>query len=194
MAKKNQRTSKAQSRRNSQALERRREETFAPFGISPFSFMKRFGEEMDRLFGDFGLGHGWVPPALMRESNGATWAPQVEMFEREGQLVVRADLPGLKKEDVKVEFTGNGLTIVGERRSEHEEKGEGYYRSERSYGNFYRRLPLPEGVKTDNATATFRDGVLEIAMQATKREERKARKLEIQGEAEPKAKAKAAGK
>src|SRR5713226_10502146 len=129
MAKRNQRTSKAQSRRNSQALERRREETFAPFGISPFSFMTRFGEEMDRLFGDFGLGRGWVPPALMGDSNKGTWAPQVEMFERDGEFVVRADLPGLKKEDVKVEFTDDDLVIEGERRSEQEEKGEGYYRS-----------------------------------------------------------------
>jgi len=180
--------------RNSQALERPGEETFSPFGLSPFSFMRRFGEEMDRLFGDFGLGRGWIPPALGGELTAATWAPQVEMFERDGELVVRADLPGMTKDDIKVEFTDDGLTIEGERRNEQEEKGEGFYRSERSYGSFYRRLPLPDGVKTDNATANFRDGVLEVTMQAPKREERKARKLEIRGEAEPKAKAKTAGR
>jgi len=191
---KNDKETKAQQRKDSQALERRGEETFSPFGLSPFSFMRRFGEEMDRLFGDFGLGRSWIPSALGGEMTAATWAPQVEMFERNGELVVRADLPGLTKDDIKVEFTDDGLTIEGERRSEHEEKGEGFYRSERSYGSFYRQVPLPDGVKTDNATANFRDGVLEITMQAPKREERKARKLEIQGEAEPKAKAKAAGR
>ena len=145
---------------------------------------------MDRLFGDFSPSRGWIPPALI-EATGANWAPQVEMFERAGELVVRADLPGLKKDDVKVEFTDDGLTIEGERRSEDEEKGEGYYRSERSYGRFFRRLPLPTGVNVDKATATFRDGVLEVTMEAPKSEQRKPRKLEIQGET-PKARAKAA--
>ena len=181
---------KAQPRKDSPALERRGLENVSTSGISPFSFMKRFGEEMDRLFGDFSPGRNWIPPALA-EVTGANWAPQVEMFERDGELVVRADLPGLKKDDVKVEFTDDGLTIEGERRSEEEEKGEGYYRSERSYGKFFRRLPLPEGVKADNASATFRDGVLEVTMEAPRHEQRKPRKLEIQGET-PKARAKAA--
>ena len=181
---------KAQPRKDSPALERRGLENVSTSGISPFSFMKRFGEEMDRLFGDFSPGRNWIPPALA-EVTGANWAPQVEMFERDGELVVRADLPGLTKDDVKVEFTDDGLTIEGERRSEEEEKGEGYYRSERSYGKFFRRLPLPEGVKADNASATFRDGVLEVTMEAPRHEQRKPRKLEIQGET-PKARAKAA--
>ena len=172
---------KAQPRKDSPALERRGLENVSTSGISPFSFMKRFGEEMDRLFGDFTPGRNWIPPALA-EVTGANWAPQVEMFERDGELVVRADLPGLTKDDVKVEFTDDGLTIEGERRSEEEEKGEGYYRSERSYGKFFRRLPLPEGVKADNASATFRDGVLEVTMEAPRHEQRKPRTLEIQGE------------
>src|SRR5437660_7029756 len=118
---------KTQQQKDSQALERRGLENVSAFGISPFSFMKRFGEEMDRLFGDFSPGRNWIPPALA-EVTGANWAPQIEMFERDGELVVRADLPGLTKDDVKVEFTDDGgLTIEGERRSEEEEKGEGYY-------------------------------------------------------------------
>ena len=181
---------KTQQQKDSQALERRGQENVSAFGISPFSFMKRFGEEMDRLFGDFSAGRNWIPPALA-EVTGANWAPQVEMLERDGELVVRADLPGLKKDDVKVEFTEGGLTIEGERHSEDEEKGEGYYRSERSYGKFFRRLPLPEGVNIDKATATFRDGVLEVTMEAPRHEQRKPRKLEIQGET-PKARGKAA--
>ena len=191
MAKRNQKTSKTQRGMNSQALERRREGTSAPFGISPFTVMKRFGEEMDRLFSDFGLGRNWLPPALVGEA-GLSWQPQVEIFERDGELVVRADLPGLKKEDVKVELTGEGLTIEGERRSEHEDNGEGYYRSEFSYGSFHRRVPLPEGANPDDAAAKFHDGVLEVTMPARKPAARAARKLAIQEGSQPKSKAKAA--
>ena len=96
----------------------------------------------------------------------------------------------MKKDDVKVELTEGVLTISGERKEEKEEKREGYYRSERSYGSFYRQIPLPEGAKTDTATAEFTEGVLEISMQAPEREPR-ARRLEIK-EAEEPAKAKAA--
>ena len=171
---------------------------------SPFSFMRRFSEEMDRLFEDFGFGRGWLAPGFGRdffpagfgEFGQSGWSPQVEVFERGGQLVVRADLPGLTKDDVKVEVTDNAINISGERKSEHEEKGEGFYRSERSYGSFYRQIPLPEGVNADAADATFRDGVLEITMQAPQRQQR-GRRLEIKeggaGQQEQ-SRAKAAGK
>jgi HSP20 family protein len=153
---------------------------------SPFSFMRRFSEEMDRLFEDFGFGRGWLAPSFGRDFFPAgfgdfgqsVWSPQVEVFERGGQLVVRADLPGLTKDDVKVEVTDKAINISGERKSEHEEKGEGFYRSERSYGSFYRSIPLPEGVNADDANATFRNGVLEITMQAPQRQQR-GRRLEI---------------
>ena len=159
---------------------------------TPFQFMKRFGEEMDRLFGDFGFGSGWLTPTIERGLGQGLWSPQVEMFERDGQLVVRADLPGLTKDDVNVELADDGITIEGERRSETEENAPGFYRSERSYGKFYRRLPLPEGVKAENADATFNNGVLEITMEAPKAKAIKARKLDIRHESQPKAKGKAA--
>ena len=105
---------------------------------------------------------------------------------------MRADLPGLKKDEVKVELTNDLLTISGERKEEKEEKREGYYRSERRYGSFFRQIPLPEGAKTDTAKAKFTDGVLEVTMQAPAREPQK-RVLEIkQGEEAAKAKAAAA--
>jgi HSP20 family protein len=170
---------------------------------SPFSFMRRFGEEMDRLFDDFGFGRGWLAPSFGRDffpagfgDFGRTgWSPQVEVFEREGQFVVRADLPGLTKDDVKVEVADGALTISGERKSEHEEKGEGFYRSERSYGSFYRQIPLPEGVNADEAQATFNNGVLEISIQAPQRQPR-SRRLEItEGSAgREQSRAKAAGR
>ena len=186
----------AKKNNGSKALQRREErgELGSRLATTPFAFMKRFGEEMDRLFEDFGLGGGWLAPVLGREFGESIWAPQVEMFERDGQLIIRADLPGLTKDDVKVELADNTITIEGERRGEKEEQREGYYRSERTYGKFYRRLPVPEGINVDNANAIFRDGVLEITMPAPKHAEPKARKLEINTETEPKTKAKAAGK
>jgi len=161
-------------------LGRNGEEVAKKIATTPFVFMRRFGEEMENLFDDFGLGHEWLAP-ITKGANLAQglWTPQVEMFERKDEIVVRADLPGLKKDDVKVEVAENGITIEGERKHENGKKSDGYYRSERSYGKFYRRLPLPDGVDPEDATATFQDGVLEVSMPAPKRTERKSRRLNI---------------
>ena len=88
-------------------------------------------------------------------------------------MIVRAELPGLNKDDVKVEVTDDGLIIRGERKQEHEEKGEGFYRSERSYGQFYRLIPLPEDVNTDQVRADFSNGVLEITVPVPERQQRR---------------------
>jgi len=160
---------------------------------TPFEFMRRFGEEMDKLFGDFDFGRNWLPPAIARSNGPGLWAPEIEMFEQDGELIVRADLPGLTRDDVNVEIDNDAITIEGERRSEEKENREGFYRTERSYGKFYRRLPLPEGVEAENANATFRDGVLEITMNAPKRTEQpKRRKVQISETSSPKAHRKAA--
>lgn len=166
-------------------LERRQQSYPSRFGTSPFSFMRRFSEEMDRLFEDFGFGSRSLMPSFARgfatnlgEFGQSLWSPQVETFEREGELVIRADLPGMSKDDVNVEVTDDAITISGERRNENEEKREGYYRSERSYGSFYRQIPLPEGVNADDANATFRNGVLEITMKAPQLQSQR-RRLDI---------------
>jgi len=126
----------------------------AEFFSNPFSLMRRFSEEMDRNFGRF----------FGREEGGSFWSPAIEVRESDGQLKVHADLPGLKPEDVHVEVTNDQLIIQGERKSEQEEKKAGVYRSERHYGQFYRAVPLPEGAKTEQAKAQFKNGVLEIAI------------------------------
>ena len=128
------------------------------------SLMSRFTNEIERLFEDFGLGRVWG------EVGGAEWAPQIEVFESGGQFIVRAELPGLTSNDVKVDITDNALTIRGERKQVHKEEREGWYRSERSYGRFFRSIPVPEGINVDEASASFRDGVLEITMPAPKHE------------------------
>ncbi|HKI19597.1 MAG TPA: Hsp20/alpha crystallin family protein, partial [Isosphaeraceae bacterium] len=102
-----------------------------------------------------------------------------DVIEREGQFVVRADLPGMNKEDVKVEVTEDAITIEGERKNEKKEEREGYYYCECSYGSFYRAIPLPEGAEASRATAEFRNGVLEVTVPAPSRPEPKARRLEV---------------
>ena len=101
-----------------------------------------------------------------REAEIATWSPAVEVFEREGNLVVRAELPALSQDAVKAEATAEGLVTSGERKQEHEDKGEGFYRSERSYGQFYRLVPLPEDVTTSQVRADFNKGALEITVRS----------------------------
>ena len=170
---------------------------------NPFAFMRRFSEEMDRLFEDFGFGQGRLAPVFERGLDqlgalaGTAWAPQVEVLERDNELMIRTDLPGMTKDDVKVDIADNAVIIRGERKSEREENEKGYYRSERSYGSFYRRIPLPSGVNAEEANADFRNGVLEITMPATQPAEERRRQIEIKGESEreeqPRARAKAAG-
>lgn len=127
----------------------------------------------------FGLTTRNWPFQTARHGAGSLWAPQIETFERGNEFIVRADLPGLKKDDVKIDITDDSLTIEGERREEHEEDREGYYRSERSYGSFCRVIPLPDGAITDSAKANFNNGVLEIVMQAPPREVSRGRRIEI---------------
>ena len=156
------------------------------FSASPFALMRRVAEDMDRMFESFGFGRSrfaprmWSDlPAQFAEPELAVWAPEIEVFDREGEYVVRADLPGLKKEDVRVEVTDNALILEGERRKEHEERREGFYRSERRYGRFSRAVPLPEGVDTENVKAEFKDGVLEVRLPAPRRQQPQRRQIEI---------------
>jgi HSP20 family protein len=181
-------------------LERREE-----LGLSsPFGFLRRFGEEMDRLFEDFGFGRGSLAPTFasgldrLNAIGNSMWSPQVEVIERDNQLLIRADLPGLTSDDIDVDISDDTLVIRGERRDESEEEVQGRYHTERSYGSFYRRIPLPTGIDVGEATADFHNGVLEIQLPAPQRQEQKQRRLEIRegktaGYDQPRAKAKAAG-
>ncbi len=129
---------------------------------SPFDLMRRFSEEMQGF-----LGHG------------TTWEPNVEVFQRGSELVIRADLPGLSKDNVIVDVADDAVTIRGERREEHNEEHDGFYRTERVYGTFYRVIPLPEGAISETARATFNNGVLEVVLQAPPRDVPRGRRLEI---------------
>lgn len=139
----------------------------APVAASrdPFAILRQMTSELDRMWES-----PW--PALRFPSlrvagfdgDAARWTPGIDVCEKDGRLVTKVDLPGVKKEDVKVEVTDGHLAISGERKSEAEEKQDQYYRVERQYGSFYRSVPLPDGVKLDDVKATFADGVLEVSV------------------------------
>ena len=156
--------------------ERRLARPDVSWGASPFRVLQRFADEIDRMFDDVGRRWGGMP-ALRERTTTDMWAPQIEVFQRENELVIRADLPGMNRNDITVDTTEDAVTIHGERRQESEEEREGVYRSERVYGSFYRAIPLPEGAITEQANATFRDGVLEITMPVPPKS--KGRRIEI---------------
>jgi len=140
--------------------------------------LREFGtlqNEMNRLFNTV-----FDTPAA---GNGGTlrrWMPAMDLVEADDHFVLRADLPGVSEDDIKIEFENDTLTISGERKSEHESKGEGYHRVERAFGSFSRALTLPQGVAAEDVTANFDRGVLEVRV--PKPEERKPRRIEIGGE------------
>ena len=110
------------------------------------------------------------------------WMPAMDLVETDDHFVLRADLPGLAEEDIKIEFEDGTLTVSGERKAEHESKNEGYYRVERASGSFSRSLTLPQGIDPEAVTASFDRGVLEVRV--PKPEQRKPRRIEIGGSAQ----------
>jgi HSP20 family protein len=149
---------------------------------TPFALMRRLFDDMERMvdeyipgrFGPEGSGRD-----LQRFAREGFWIPQIDVFEREGKLVVRADLPGLTKEDVRAEIEGGQLVLQGERRRERAEERGGRYRAERSYGSFRRVVPLPEGADTEHAEARFDNGVLEVTVPLPE-ERTRSRRIDIQ--------------
>jgi HSP20 family protein len=136
----------------------------------PFSMMRQLSRDMDRLFDSFfGTGFGSSPwGGSDRETwDAATlWSPQIDVQRREDAWVLKADLPGVRKEDLKIDIDDNALVISGQRQEEHEEGGkdQGYQVYERSYGSFYRAIPLPQDVNADDIQAEMRDGVLKVTV------------------------------
>jgi HSP20 family protein len=129
---------------------------------SPFGLMRRLSEDMDQLFGQLLGGSGTVGALLSGPE--IQWIPALEVEERDGKLLVQADLPGMGADDVTMEVDEGVLTISGERREERQVGGDGRRRTERRYGRFSRSIVLPEGARTDEIHAAFRNGVLEITI------------------------------
>jgi HSP20 family protein len=157
----------------------------------PLLQVQQMLNEMDRLSEAFGFPSSrrlglpsffdLAPRALgqMQQAQQTLWSPQVEIFEREGNIVVRADLPGLSKDDVQIEVQDDVLTLRGERKSEHEEREKGIYRSERIYGSFQRSFRLPEGAQADQIAANFQNGVLELTVPQPQPKSQQPHRVEI---------------
>lgn len=125
----------------------------------PFGEMLTMQREMDRLFGRLGIGQGGDGA-----QGGVAWMPRIDVRTTGDDMVVHAELPGLKEEDIDVEVTDGVLTIKGERKSETEKSDEGWIIRERSFGSFERSLVLPEGVDPEKVSADYTDGVLEVRL------------------------------
>ena len=140
----------------------------------PFRELATLQSEVNRLFNS-----AFDAPTQAGNGGGAArrWMPAMDLVETGDHFVLRADLPGLSEEDVKIEVEDDVLTISGERRSEHETKKEGYHRVERAFGSFSRSLTLPRGVNAEQVEASFDKGVLEVRI--PKPEESKPRRISI---------------
>jgi HSP20 family protein len=132
--------------------------------------------EMNRVFDAFFGANGNTSGGNGRMRR---WVPAMDLVEQGDHLVLRADLPGLSEDDIEIEVKDGVLTLAGERKAENQEKADGYYRVERSFGRFSRTLTLPDGIDPDKIAANFDRGVLEVKI--PKPEERKAHRVEIGG-------------
>lgn len=141
----------------------------------PFRELRSLNEEMNRLF-SLSMPRTFEDEGFVR----GAWNPSVDIFENKDQIVLEAELPGMKREDFELTIENNVITLRGERKFEKKEENDNYHRVERSYGAFSRSFTLPQTVSAENATADFKNGVLRVTL--PKREEIKARRIEIKGE------------
>lgn len=141
----------------------------------PFRDLRTLQEEVNRLFstnltrgfGEEGIGRG-------------AWNPSVDIYENKDHIVLEAELPGMNRDEFELSVENNVITLRGERQFEKRDESDNYHRVERSYGSFTRSFTLPQTVSADGATAEYRNGVLRVTL--PKREETKARRIQINGE------------
>jgi len=138
----------------------------------PFKDLLTLRERMNRLFEE-----AFPFRTEEREFIGSTWVPAVDIYEKDNELVLTAEVPGVKEDDIEIKIEDNTLILKGERKFERETKEENYHRIERSYGSFYRSFTLPDYVDQDKIRAEYENGVLRIVM--PKREELKPRKIKV---------------
>jgi HSP20 family protein len=145
-------------------------------GITPWSPFREL-EEMERRFDEM-FGRSLLPSIWRRlPAEQMAWAPNIDVFEKDDKFVVKAEVPGMKEDDIHVSVEGDMLTIRGEKKAESEVKEEDYYRCERSYGSFLRSVALPSTVDTSKIEADYEDGVLEVTL--SKKPEVKPKKVAV---------------
>lgn len=139
---------------------------------NPWATLPTLQDRINRLFDEV------FPATEGREDTGLfEWRPSVDTYEKDDAVVIKAELPGVKKDDISIDVNNNVLSIRGERKHEEDVREENYYRRERFYGKFQRSFTLPDGVDPDKIEASYKDGVLEV--QVPKTEQSKGRRIEI---------------
>jgi len=164
------------------AEKNKEKETKAVAPWRPFMGLTGWERDMDRMLEDF-FGRRtrpWWPERWFRTDELGVRIPAVDVFEEKDDIVVKAELPGMEKENIEVNLTDHSLTIKGEKKKEEEVKEENYYRSERSYGSFMRTVDLPKDVRADKIKAAFKNGILEVRMPKT--EEAKSKEIKVKVE------------
>jgi HSP20 family protein len=147
--------------------------------LTPWNPFKEMEELQTRIAKIFGLAPTRITEGEKEMMTVSEWAPSVDITEDDKEYLVKADLPELNKEDVKVTVENGVLTITGERKLEKEEKGKKYHRIERSYGNFLRSFTLPDGADGAKVTAEFKDGVLKVHLPKTETTKPKAIEVKV---------------
>lgn len=157
-----------------------------PFGKKPVSIKRdegdpiaRFRSEMDKLFDDFFTGFEF-PTFFGRRAE--MFSPSVDVQDTDKEIKVSAELPGMDEKDIEITLERDSITIKGKKKDEKEEKGEGFYRSERSYGSFSRTIPIPVEIEADKASAHFKKGVLTVTIPKTAKSIEEKKKIPIQVE------------
>jgi len=141
----------------------------------PFRDLRTLQEEVNRLFTG-NLSRAFEDEGIARGS----WSPNVDIYENKEQIVLEAELPGMNREDFDLSVENNVITLRGERHFEKQDEKDNYHRVERAYGSFLRSFTLPNTVSTEGASAEYRNGVLRVVL--PKREETRARKIEVKGQ------------
>ena len=139
---------------------------------NPMRDMLSFNNRADRMFNDF-----FYPSRGMQMSKDSSWNPRVDIYEDEDAIVLKAELPGVEKDNIVVDVEGRVLTLKGERSSDNEVKEESYYRRERTFGSFERRFNLPDNVDPEKITADYKDGILKLGI--PKPDENKPRQITV---------------
>jgi HSP20 family protein len=144
--------------------------------LEPFGDVQKIRREVDRLFEDIFAGRPTYAPA----PNGMQWEPPVEMFETDAEVVVKAVLPNIDPKHVDITVTNDTITLQGETKHEEEHEGRNYYTREMQYGTFLRILPLQAEVKSAEAKATYKDGVLEVKVPKSERAKTTSVKVKVE--------------
>jgi HSP20 family protein len=138
---------------------------------TPVAFRRDFDDLVERFFGE--------EPVFSHRLFGRTFSPVVDIVENENDIIVKAEIPGMEQKDLDVNLVGDVLTIKGEKKSEHEEKGDNFHRIERSYGSFSRSFALPCEVRGDKVEAHYKNGVLSLKLPKSENCKTKAVKITI---------------